>query len=190
MSCGALAPGTTRVSGDGLTVAPGFFDTQINGGFGHDFTSNPESIWLVGEELARFGVTSFLPTIISSAPGTVEAAAHVIHRGPPEGYVGATPVGIHAEGPLISQAYAGTHPLEHVGGRTGQSWSQQLGVSLVTLAPEAPGAMEAIRSLARAGVVVSLGHSATDAANRQRGVGRGRYLLYPPLQRDGSPPPP
>ena len=50
----------------GLILAPGLLDLQVNGGFGLDFTADPATIWEVAARLPRFGVTGFLPTIITS----------------------------------------------------------------------------------------------------------------------------
>jgi N-acetylglucosamine-6-phosphate deacetylase len=61
----------------------------INGAFGMDFTTHPETIWLVGERLIHFGVTSFLPTIVSSPPETIRHAQAVLQMGSPAGYRGA-----------------------------------------------------------------------------------------------------
>ena len=58
----------------GLIVAPGFIDLQVNGGHGHDFTVAPDGIWDVAARLPETGVTSFLPTVITAAPGAIEAA--------------------------------------------------------------------------------------------------------------------
>jgi N-acetylglucosamine-6-phosphate deacetylase len=80
-----LADGVTVLDATGLMVVPGFVDLQINGGFGCDFTSAPETIWFVGSSLARTGVTAFLPTIVSSPPGTVDRALEVLAAGPPPG---------------------------------------------------------------------------------------------------------
>ena len=46
-------------------IAPGFIDLQINGGWGHDFTSDPTSIGEVAGRLPETGVTAFLPTIVT-----------------------------------------------------------------------------------------------------------------------------
>ncbi len=54
------------IDGNGRYLVPGFIDLQLNGAFGHDFTTNPGTIWEVAAALPRWGVTSFLPTIITS----------------------------------------------------------------------------------------------------------------------------
>ena len=52
---------------DGLLLAPGLIDLQVNGAAGHDTTDDPASIWAVGEAIAATGVTAFLPTVITAA---------------------------------------------------------------------------------------------------------------------------
>ena len=59
---------TVTIDADGLIVAPGFVDLQINGGHGIDLATEPEAMWDLARLLPRYGVTSFLPTIISSPP--------------------------------------------------------------------------------------------------------------------------
>ena len=67
----------------GLILAPGFIDLQINGAFGDDFTADPATIWRVAEGLPRlYGVTAFLPTIITSPLETVAAGQTLL---PPAG---------------------------------------------------------------------------------------------------------
>jgi N-acetylglucosamine-6-phosphate deacetylase len=146
----------------GLLVAPGLIDLQINGAFGHDFTGDPESIWDVGSMLQRSGVTAFLPTIVSSPPDSAERALEVLAAGPPHGYVGATPLGLHFEGPMLAPSRRGAHDERYL--RTPSAdliagWSRDAGVRLVTLAPELPRAGEVIRELVANGVIVSAGHS-------------------------------
>lgn len=90
----------TRLNASGLILAPGFIDLQINGGFGLDLASDPQSIWKLGTRLVELGVTSFLPTIISSPPDVVTMAQGVMRGGPPPAYQGAAPLGLHLEGPF------------------------------------------------------------------------------------------
>jgi N-acetylglucosamine-6-phosphate deacetylase len=155
-------PGADVLDAAGLLVAPGFIDLQINGGFGCDFTTDPGSIWEVGAALPRYGVTSFLPTIIT-APLEVSAAGRaVLHRGAPAGFKGARPLGLHLEGPFLNPGRRGAHNPQHLRlplEQDLQGWSRENGVALVTLAPELPGGLEATRLLAERGVVVSAGHS-------------------------------
>ena len=100
-----------RFNAVGLTVVPGFVDIQTNGGWGHDFTEEPSSIWKVGNLLPSTGVTSFCPTIITAPDDKVHAAQRAMkHR--PSVYTGAEPIGLHVEGPHLSRRGRGTHPKE------------------------------------------------------------------------------
>jgi len=67
-------PGAIEVNGEGGYLAPGLIDLQLNGAFGLDFTANPAALWRVALQLPRYGVTSFLPTIITAPPGAIPAA--------------------------------------------------------------------------------------------------------------------
>jgi N-acetylglucosamine-6-phosphate deacetylase len=153
---------TELLDATSLFIAPGLIDLQINGAFGHDFTGNPESIWEVGAMLPRSGVTAFLPTIVSSPPDVAMRALEVLAAGPPEGYVGATPLGLHLEGPMLAPSRRGAHDERYLKPPSVDliaGWSRDAGVRLVTLAPELPRAGEVIRELVANGVVVSAGHS-------------------------------
>jgi N-acetylglucosamine-6-phosphate deacetylase len=174
----------------GMMILPGFIDIQINGAFGKDFTENPDSLWQVAAGLPRFGVTSFLPTVITSPLATIQHALEVWSEGPPAGFRGAIPLGYHLEGPMLNPGKKGAHNPDHmrlpmlelVAG-----WSPVNGVRLVTLAPELPGAAEVIRSLVRQGVVVSAGHSLASYEQAlqavEQGVTCGTHLFnaMPPL---------
>jgi N-acetylglucosamine-6-phosphate deacetylase len=57
-----------------------------------------------------------------------------------------------------------------------ESWLRAGPPALVTLAPELPGALEAISQLTLAGVVVSLGHSGADASAARAGLAAGARM--------------
>lgn len=173
----------------GLTLVPGFIDLQINGAFGHDFTHDPHTIWPVAAQLPRYGVTAFLPTLITSPPAAQTAAQHALSHMPPN-FQGATPLGWHFEGPFLNPGKKGAHNARHLlqpDPALVANWSPQSGVRLVTLAPELPGALQLIRTLVANGVVVSAGHSLATFAQAQDGLTAGiRYGTHlfnamPPL---------
>ncbi|MCA9931549.1 MAG: N-acetylglucosamine-6-phosphate deacetylase [Anaerolineales bacterium] len=158
----APPPDAQVIDAAGMSVVPGFIDLQLNGGFGHDFTAAPETIWVVAEHLPQFGVTSFLPTIITSPQETVAAAQAVIAQGPPAAFGGAVPLGLHLEGPFLNPLKKGAHEVQWMKRPflpLIDNWTPDNGVRLVTLAPELPNALDMIRTLAARGVVVSAGHS-------------------------------
>lgn len=186
----ALPPGTNIIDARGLYLVPGFIDLQCNGGFGCDFTTDPESIWSVAAELPRFGVTSFLPTIITAHGDTLGRAQAVLLAGRPHTQVGASPIGLHLEGPFLNPDKCGAHDRRYLREPTLESiesWEPAQGIRMVTIAPELPNARAVIERLASRGVVMSAGHSAADFATAQAsftaGVTYGTHLFnaMPPL---------
>ena len=187
--CGPAAvvdkpPGSQVLEAAGLTAVPGYVDWQLNGGFGYDFTDTPTSIWDVGARLPEHGVTSFLPTIITSPAQTYSSAQRVLQAGPPQGYKGAQALGLHFEGPFLNPVKKGAHNPAYLRLATQaeiKDWSRRKHVWLVTLAPELPGASEAVQTLRKRGVVVSAGHSMATCeqglAAFELGVGAGTHLF-------------
>lgn len=169
------------VDGVGLAAVPGFIDLQLNGFDGHDFTGDPASMWAPGSVLARYGVTAFLPTIVTSPRGHVDAAldawcAGTASDGDP------VPLGIHVEGPYLSPARAGAHDrslLRTADRHEVAGWIATGAPRIVTLAPECRGAIEAIEQLNASGVVASVGHTDADAATTRRAIDAGaRYATH------------
>ncbi len=171
--------GARVINAAGLLLVPGFIELQFNGGFGDDFTDDPTTIWRVAEKLPRYGVTAFLPTIITSPPEKVALGQQVVTQHRPAGFRGAEPLGLHVEGPFLNPQKKGAHnpaylrlpDLAAVAG-----WSPETGVRLVSLAPELPGALDVIRALAGRGVLVSAAHSMATYDQARAGFDAGiRY---------------
>jgi N-acetylglucosamine-6-phosphate deacetylase len=124
------------------------------------------------------GVTTWCPTLCSAPLPEMEAALARITEaarrsaGPRPAMAGA-----HLEGPFL--AVAGAHPPAHLLPTVDGAWLASVGsaVAVVTLAPELPGAVEAIQRLADAGVLVALGHSACSFEEAQRAAGAGARLV-------------
>ena len=152
-------PGADLIA-DGYIV-PGLIDLQVNGAYGADFTIDAQTVVDVAARLPATGVTSFLPTIITSPfelypqrLREIEEAGH--HTG------GAHVLGVHLEGPYLNRIRRGAHNTDlfrPIDVDEIRHWADPGIVRLVTLAPELPGALEAIRALSRNGIIVSAGHS-------------------------------
>ncbi len=194
---GALVAGDVAID-DGLIVAvglagggsgiaaPGFVDLQVNGYAGVDVASaSIEDLESMSVALARDGVLTYQPTLISGDPEVTEAAvARVTDAatrrrlyGPS---LGAFILGAHLEGPFLASSRAGTHPVERLQKPDLELARRLLAaghVTMVTLAPELPGAIELTTWLTGRGIVVSLGHSAASAAQAAAAVDAGASVV-------------
>jgi N-acetylglucosamine-6-phosphate deacetylase len=156
-------------------LAPGFIDTQVNGGGDVLFNDapTPEGIATIIKGHRRFGTTSLMPTFLSDSEDKTRQALSAVQT-----LVGvdAGVLGIHFEGPFLSPDKAGVHDPGWI--RSPQSadvemlTSLQGGVTLVTLAPERvpPGF---VPQLAGVGVRVSLGHSMATYAQTRLALSQG-----------------
>ena len=172
------------IDAQGAYLAPGLIDLQLNGAFGSDFTQSPETIWSVAADLPKFGVTSFLPTIITAPLETTVQAQKALNNRPTN-YVGAEPLGLHVEGPFLNPIKKGAHNPNHILSPESISldaladWTPDSGVRLVTLAPEMEGALPMIERLAGQGTIVSAGHSMATLAEAKAGFAAGiRYVTH------------
>jgi N-acetylglucosamine-6-phosphate deacetylase len=146
----------------GQLLLPGFIDSQVNGGGGVLFNDAPsiEAIRAIGAAHRRFGTTGFLPTLISADLDVVARAIAAVQGAIQAGVPGV--LGIHIEGPFLNEARKGVHDpakfRELDASAVGLLTSLRGGKTLVTLAPEMT-TPEIIKSLVKAGVVVSAGHT-------------------------------
>jgi N-acetylglucosamine-6-phosphate deacetylase len=168
-----ISPGCAE---DGVWLSPGFIDLQVNGYMGSDINSrvvNPEVVISLTRKMLATGVTTFLPTIITSSEENIEASLRAIveaRRMSPM-VAHAVPF-VHVEGPHISSADGarGAHAKEHVRPPSlaeferWQAASNNL-VGMVTISPHGQDALEYIATLSKRGVRVAIGH--TDASPAQ-----------------------
>ena len=168
------------------TLGPGYFDVHIHGSAGHDvMEATPEALGTIGAFLATKGTANYLATTVTaSLDATLKALdglANLIEA--PEkiaanGHPFARPIGIHLEGPFLSQAKCGVQPKEYILkpdiATFERMWEAARGhVHLMTVAPEEPGALELIRHAKAKGVRTSLGHTNGLAEDAQRAIAAG-----------------
>jgi N-acetylglucosamine-6-phosphate deacetylase len=161
----------------GRLLLPGFIDSQVNGGGGVLFNDSPtvEGIRAIGAAHRRFGTTAFLPTLISDDLAVLARAIQAVDAAIDAGVPGV--LGIHIEGPFISEARKGVHDasrfLELDHDMVGLLSSLKRGKTLMTLAPETTSP-DVIQRLADAGVILAAGH--TDATVAEIDIARAHGL--------------
>ena len=153
---------------------------QVNGAGGVDLTSATDPVQAlqhVARTLAVHGVTAFCPTIVSSPPQLIlDRLAAYTHR---QFDGGSESLGVHVEGPFIDPRHRGVHDPDTLRDATAAeiaAWLAAGPPTIVTLAPERENGLAAIKHLAEAGVVVSLGHSGADASVGADGLRAGASM--------------
>ncbi len=162
---------------DAAIVSPGMIDLQVNGAIGREVGTDARDIEAISAWMPSTGVTSWLPTIVTAGADyypLVFAAWDELDQS-----IGATPLGLHLEGPFLSPRRKGAHQLRFIEAASDElftSWLDQVSVKLVTLAPERAGGHGRIRSLVARGILTSLGH--TDATYEEfvAGVDQGARM--------------
>ena len=160
---------------------PGLFDLQVNGFAGVDFNAPGLTSDGLAEALERqraTGVTRCLPTLITSSFDRFARNARVIARSPDPAVAG-----IHMEGPYLSpeDGPRGAHPREHVTNASIADFDRRQEAAdgrivLVTLAPEASGALSLIDHLVKAGVRVAIGHTGGTPQQVEDAISAGATL--------------
>jgi N-acetylglucosamine-6-phosphate deacetylase len=160
----------------GALLAPGFIDSQVNGGAGALFNAAPtvETVRTIGRAHRAFGTTGFLPTLLSDRLDVIERGIAAVDEAIAQGVPGV--LGIHIEGPFLCTARKGIHDpsvfldltAEHIPLLT----SLRRGRTLITLAPERADP-SLITALVEAGAVVAIGHSDATYAQTRTAIEHG-----------------
>ena len=142
---------------------PALVDLQVNGFAGVDYNADASTEQILASFAAMegTGVGLCLPTIITSTTEHFIACARRI-------LAARHPIvaGLHMEGPYISpeDGFRGAHPLSCVVGASMDDLRRRQDaadgqIRLLTIAPEAPGALAVIEGAAAMGIRVALGHT-------------------------------
>jgi N-acetylglucosamine-6-phosphate deacetylase len=166
------------------TAIPGFIDIHTHGYFGVDATSADErEIHKWAELLPRNGVTSFVPTCVSSPLlillNFIEKISNASFAQSP---LEARIVGIRSEGPYISPLRKGAHNPEYIRESTlseiakiiksieGQKF-------ILDMAPELENFSQILDALQRSNIIVSIGHSDADYHTAVKALNLGVTLM-------------
>lgn len=174
-----------RLDGQGWAAAPGFIDLQLNGCGGVMFNDaiTADTLDTMHCTNLRSGTTSFLPTLITTSDAAMDEAIAVVteyRRRYPQRVLG-----VHLEGPYLNPQRGGIHNQVHIRPADGAMVDRlaKVGpevIKLVTLAPEMVS-LEQIQQLAKAGILVSAGHTNASfeeaLAGFEAGVGMVTHLF-------------
>lgn len=149
------------VAGGGAVLTPGFIDLHTHGGGGFAHEDGPDAIRGARAFHRAHGTTRAVVSLVTAPVEVLTERVRMV-----AGLTGGDVLGSHLEGPFLDPGHRGAHDpallrahdpaalelLLAAGGGT---------VRQVTLAPELPGGLDAVRRVVASGAVAAVGH--TDA---------------------------
>lgn len=145
----------------GRTLTPGFIDLHAHGGGGAAYDNGPDEIRAALAVHRAHGTTRSVISLVANPVETIVAGLRAVAA-----LAAADPtiIGSHLEGPFLAVARRGAHAQEYLvepDPELVETLLDAAGGSLVqvTVAPELPGALDAIERFVAAGVIVAVGHT-------------------------------
>ena len=174
------------------TVVPGFVDAHVHGGGGASFDGGrADDAAAVARAHLAHGTTTMMASLVTDRVEGLAASVRELADVADDGVL----AGIHLEGPWLSPMHAGAHDPALLTDPKPEQVEALLDagrghVRMVTLAPELPGGLDAIRRLTAAGVVAGDRPHRRDVRRRGRGARRRCHGRHAPVQRDARAAPP
>ncbi|WP_290806639.1 N-acetylglucosamine-6-phosphate deacetylase [Herbiconiux sp.] len=167
------------VDAAGGWLTPGFIDLHGHGGGGFAFDDGADAIRSALAEHRAHGTTRSVISLVANPPHVLAASLDAIARLAADD---PTVLGAHLEGPFLAPSRKGAHNPDFLGVPTRHVLKQLLEASegrlvQVTIAPELPGALEAIDTFVASGVVVAVGHTDASLEVTREAFARGATLL-------------
>ena len=171
--------GLTELDSDRIII-PGFIDQHIHGAAGCDaIDGSLDALHAMAEALAQEGTTGFLATTTTHSSAVIEKAVGAVNE-----YIKASPdsgaeiLGVHLEGPFISERFLGAQLPEYVAQPLVDTFRRYESASggnirLVSMSTETEGADELVAYLVSKGIVVSLGHTDATYIQAKQAVAAG-----------------
>ena len=184
-------------------LAPGLIDLQVNGFAGIDVNGpsvSAEGILEITEILARIGVTTWLPTIVTASEEGIRRSLRAVAeaRSRSTRYARAIPFA-HVEGPFLSaeDGPRGVHDREQIRPLDAEEvlrWQQDGPVGILTVSPHTEDAPAQIARLVAHGIRVAIGHTHASGEQITAAVEAGASLsthlgngIFPQLPRHPNP---
>lgn len=177
---GADAPDAAEtVELSGATVVPGFVDLHGHGGGGHAYDDGGAELAAALAAHRAHGTTRAVISLVANPLAELrERLAEIAALTASDPLV----LGSHLEGPFLAPERRGAHNAEYLRAPDPADIEGLVAAAAgtlrqLTLAPELPGALEAIPQLVDAGVVVAVGHTEATAEQTRAAFDAGARLL-------------
>lgn len=168
-----------EAAGPGALLTPGFIDIHGHGAAGESYDDGPDAIRTARALHRAHGTTRAVISLVTAPLEVMERRASMVAD---LAATDADILGSHLEGPFLDRAHKGAHDetllrepdLAAVQGllEAGRGTVRQ-----VTLAPELPGGLEAIRLIVAAGAAAAVGHTGADFATTHAAFEAGATIL-------------
>ncbi|GAA2568287.1 N-acetylglucosamine-6-phosphate deacetylase [Microbacterium binotii] len=166
-------------AGPDAVLTPGFIDLHGHGGGGHSYEDGPDAVRAARALHRAHGTTRAVLSLATATLGDLverlETIAELARTDPDI-------LGSHLEGPFLAPSHRGAHAGDLLRAPDPETLDMLLAagegtVRQVTLAPELPGGLDAVRRIVAAGVVAAVGHTAADAALAAEAFDAGATVL-------------
>ncbi|MFT8704322.1 MAG: N-acetylglucosamine-6-phosphate deacetylase [Bifidobacterium sp.] len=167
------------VDAHGAILTPGYIDIHSHGAWERSFDDGLEGIAIARAGHAIHGTTRQVLSLITNPLdvmcNNLNAVAKVCEERP-------DCIGAHLEGPFLALSRKGAHDPACLRDPEPQYVDRLLEASngcirQITIAPELPHGIEAIRRFSQAGVIPAIGHCDADYETTRRGVDAGARIL-------------
>ncbi|WP_460801229.1 N-acetylglucosamine-6-phosphate deacetylase [Microbacterium sp. GXF6406] len=169
----------TALAGEGAILTPGFVDIHAHGGAGAAFDDGTDAIRTARAMHRSHGTTR---SVLSLVTAPVDDLARRVAEIADLMQTDADILGSHLEGPFLEPERKGAHEPTLLRHPVAEDVQRLLDagrgtVRQVTLAPELPGGLEAIRRIVAAGAAAAVGHTSADAAQAREAFEAGATIL-------------
>ena len=171
--------GDTRIDVAGRLLVPGFIDLHGHGGGGYSYDEGPDAILAALATHRSHGTTRSVLSLVAQPLAQLRASLTTIAD---LASVDPSILGSHLEGPFLNVNRRGAHNASYLLEPEPYAVEELIGASRetlrqLTIAPELPGALEAIDVLVEAGVNVAIGHTEADFDLARQAFDRGARIL-------------
>ncbi|MFC5503058.1 N-acetylglucosamine-6-phosphate deacetylase [Lysinimonas soli] len=168
-----------RVDLAGARLVPGFIDLHGHGGGGHAYDDGGTALTAALAAHREHGTTRSVVSLVANPLGQLRDSLAEIAA-----LVATDPLvlGSHLEGPFLAPDRRGAHSADFLRLPDPEAVESLLAAAAgtlrqVTIAPELPGALQAIDEIVEAGVVVAIGHTEADFDTTRAAFARGARML-------------